>query len=462
MVNNPIPYGYDLGLFTVKGAEKDSSGNIVYPAENELEWPHQIYQDSIFRSDKAQLENFGSELDPNNPTEDFPLHGKIMNIYFEYQYLLDTIESLRDEDTRKIPLYDFVDKLLKTANSCLGGVNKLSIRLEDDRVMRIYDQNSIYGTQVSDEKGTTINLYGLNPLTNPSGSLIGAEGSFVTDVNIKTELTNDFSTTVSVGAQAQSQVVGEDATALSRWNFGLVDRFYPQKLDSLRKNNNEDSPTIQERIEKIKEQLKFLWFGYAEGVIGKSESNIDDLTDNENLTENDTIFRENDYVFKNFPTERISDFVKLQKDWLAELIILENQLYNAENNSKGSSVSGTNQIGMIPINIQVTMDGLSGIRIYDKLKVDTRFLPNYYPQTLYWIIKGVSHEVVNNKWNTKLETIAVPKLPESQNLERLVPRSQRDLLDSTENQYPPSQNIFSTPIFFRALLLANVDSVIGI
>ena len=59
MVNNPIPYGYDLGLFTVKGAQKDSSGNIVYPAENELEWPHQIYQDSIFRSDKAQLENFG-------------------------------------------------------------------------------------------------------------------------------------------------------------------------------------------------------------------------------------------------------------------------------------------------------------------------------------------------------------------------------------------------------------------
>ena len=158
--------------------------------------------------------------------------------------------------------------------------------------------------------------------------------------------------------------------------------------------------------------------------------------------------------------ERISDFVKLQKDWLAELIILENQLYNAENNSKGSSVSGTNQIGMIPINIQVTMDGLSGIRIYDKLKVDTRFLPNYYPQTLYWIIKGVSHEVVNNKWNTKLETIAVPKLPESQNLERLVPRSQRDLLDSTENQYPPSQNIFSTPSSLSSFA-ANVNSALG-
>ena len=470
IVNNPIPYGYSLdnNEFRIKGVVKNNNGDAVAKQEDidDPEWSHPVYQDSIFRLPKAQLENFGSRFDPNNPTEDFPLHGKIMNIYFEYQYLLDTIESLRDEDTRKISLYDFVDKLLKTANSCLGGVNKLSIRLEDDRVMRIYDQNSIYGTQVSDEKGTTINLYGLNPLTNPSGSMIGAEGSFVTDVNVKTELTNDFSTTVSVGAQAQSQVVGEDATALSRWNFGLVDRFYPQKLDSLKKDNNENSPTIQERIEKIKEQLKFLWFGYAEGVIGNVKNVGEDAFTEEEKANNPDIQKRSEnkiediYNFKNFPIERISDFVKLQKDWLAELIILENQLYNAENNSKGSSVSGTNQIGMIPINIQVTMDGLSGIRIYDKLKVDTRFLPNYYPQTLYWIIKGVSHEVVNNKWNTKLETIAVPKLPESQNLERLVPRSQRDLLDSTENQYPPEQQRFSTPTTLE-IFASNVDSVLG-
>lgn len=463
MVNNPIPYGFGLEDLTYKNLEYDSSGNAVAPIGEEKEWPHTIYQDSIFRSPKSLLENFGSRFDPNNPTEDFPLHGKIMNIYFEYQYLIDTIEELRNEDTQ-IPLYDFVDKLLKTANSCLGGVNKLSIRLEDDRIMRIYDQNSIYGTQVPDNEGATVNLYGMKPLTDSSGLMVGTEGSFVTEVNIKTELTNDFSTTVSVGAQAQGKTVGKDATGLSRWNFGLVDRYYPQKFDSLKKDNNENSPTIQERIEKIKEQLKFLWFGYAEGVIGKSESNIDDLTDNENLTENDTIFRENDYVFKNFPTERISNFVKLQKDWLAELIKLENELANAETQSKGISRFGTNQIGMIPINIQVTMDGLSGIRIYDKLKVDTRFLPNYYPQTLYWIIKGVSHEVVNNKWNTKLETIAVPKLPESQNLERLIqssnPGNSSDLLDSTTNQYPPAQNIFSTPSSLSSFA-ANVNSALG-
>ena len=460
MVNNAIPYGFDLELFTVKGAKKDSSGNVIAPEDAEVEWPHRIYQDSIFRLPKAQLENFGSKFDPNNPSQDFPLHGKIMNIYFEYQYLLDAIEELRDEDTTKIPLYDFVNKLLQTANSCLGGVNRLSIRLEDDRVMRIYDQNSIYGTQVDDNEGATLNLYGMKPLEDSSGLIVGTEGSFVTEVNVKTELTNDFSTTVSVGAQAQGKVLGEDATGLSRWNFGLQDRYYPQKLDSLRKDNNEDKPTIQDKIEKIKEQLKFLWFGYSEGAIGNSVSDLKDTEKTENTDNNDRSVNKNIYIFNHFPIERISNFVKLQKDWLAELIKLENELTNAESQSKGISRFGTNQIGMIPINIQVTMDGLSGIRIYDRLKVDTRFLPNYYPQTLYWIIKGVSHEVVNNKWNTKLETIAVPKLPESQNLERLVPRSsQRDLLDSTTNQYEPEQTKFSTNTTLE-IFARNVDSVL--
>ena len=65
---------------------------------------------------------------------------------------------------------------------------------------------------------------------------------------------------------------------------------------------------------------------------------------------------------------------------------------------------------MLPLSINVTLEGLSGIRIYDKLRVDTRMIPNYYPQVLEWIIKGVSHSIQNNQWITSLETIAVPKI----------------------------------------------------
>ena len=104
------------------------------------------------------------------------------------------------------------------------------------------------------------------------------------------------------------------------------------------------------------------------------------------------------YYFQHFPTKRYSEFVKLQKDFLSLLHI------NSDVNS--------NQQGMLPINISLDIQGLSGIRIYDQLPIDTRFIPNYYPQTLYWIIKGVSHNITNNVWTTKLETIAVPKIPD--------------------------------------------------
>lgn len=379
-----------------------------------FDWSPPINQASTFDlKGKAELEFFYDVKNPNNQTESFPLHGKIMNIYFEYQYLLSAIKGLRNEKTGTISLYDFVDELCQTSNSCLGGVNKLSIRLEDDRVMRIYDQSPIYGTQ--NVENSIINLYGINP----TGSL-GNQGSFVTDFNIKTELTNDFATQVTIGAQAQSNNVGSDATGLSAWNSGLVDRFFPEKIDSLRKDNGTKIPTTQERIDKIKNQLKYLWLGYSQGRIGSQS-----LANKTQNVVTDIEYRENVYYFKDFDTKSYSSFVKLQKDWLQEIIKLENENFNKTQISLEPSgqTLGTNQIGMIPINISVTLEGISGIRIYDKLEVDVRFLPEYYPQTLIWIIKGVSHEIQNNKWYTKLETIAVPKLPGSQNFDAVLGRS---------------------------------------
>ena len=392
-------------------------------ANSTNDWNNKVNQGSVFSlKGKAELEFWESSLNPNTRQPGFPPHGKIMNIYFEYQYLIDTIKNLRNEQTGTISLYDFVDELCQTANSCLGGVNKLTIRLEDDKVMRIYDQNPIYGTQ--NVKNSIINLYGINPILNSSGSVVGRDGSFVTDFNIKTELTNDFAAQVTIGAQAQSNNVGSDATGLSSWNSGLRDRFFPEKIDSLRKDNGTTVPTTEERINKLRDQLKYLWLGYAEGKVGSLSNAIGDPT-------TPFVKRTNVYVFKNFPTTRYSEFVKLQKDWLQEILKLENEIFNKNQVKEDKQTLGTNQIGMLPINISVTMEGLSGIRIYDKLEVDTRFLPKYYPQTLIWIIKGVSHEIQNNKWYTKLETIAVPKLPTEQNFDEALGKGQLDVEDET-------------------------------
>ena len=62
----------------------------------------------------------------------------------------------------------------------------------------------------------------------------------------------------------------------------------------------------------------------------------------------------------------------------------------------------------IPLELAITMDGLSGIKIFNKLEIDTKFLPSSYPKTLNFIVKGVNHKISNNTWETNVTTISVP------------------------------------------------------
>ena len=55
------------------------------------------------------------------------------------------------------------------------------------------------------------------------------------------------------------------------------------------------------------------------------------------------------------------------------------------------------------------MDGLSGIKIYNKIKVNVAFLPSNYGETLSFIVTGVNHKLSNNEWVTSLDTIATTK-----------------------------------------------------
>ena len=51
------------------------------------------------------------------------------------------------------------------------------------------------------------------------------------------------------------------------------------------------------------------------------------------------------------------------------------------------------------------------MKIYQKFIADTEFLPSNYPQSLEFLIKGITHEIKDNQWITILESLAVPKNP---------------------------------------------------
>jgi hypothetical protein len=72
----------------------------------------------------------------------------------------------------------------------------------------------------------------------------------------------------------------------------------------------------------------------------------------------------------------------------------------------------SNEIGFIPLSFELTLDGISGVKIYNKLNVNNNFLPANYPNSLKFVITKVDHNISDNSWETSLSTISIPQTSE--------------------------------------------------
>lgn len=107
-----------------------------------------------------------------------------------------------------------------------------------------------------------------------------------------------------------------------------------------------------------------------------------------------------------------SDFINRGKSsfnqYMTQLNNKEAQeaLAKIEAESTDQEVPATSTNGFIPVELGLTVDGISGIKIYQKLEVTQRFLPVAYSKALRFIIRGVNHTIEGNQWKTELATIS--------------------------------------------------------
>jgi hypothetical protein len=86
---------------------------------------------------------------------------------------------------------------------------------------------------------------------------------------------------------------------------------------------------------------------------------------------------------------------------------------NMLNNSRyGETNIPSSEIGFIPLSFDITLDGISGVKIYNKLNINNNFLPSNYPESLKFVITKVNHSISNTGWETSLSTISIPKTSE--------------------------------------------------
>ena len=306
--------------------------------------------------------NWFREFDGPDPSKENS--ALTLNIYLNFDFVT---ECLKTDDKGNVSVYQFLSNICTGLNKALGGINNLEPVIDEtDNTLRIIDTTPIPGHSAADNgPGYILQIYGYDKLGNNFIS------NFVRKVDLKTAITPEYATMITVGATAGGYVKGTEATAFSKWNTGLTDRFKEEFLppNGTSANSNEDE--ADDNYAKV-----FIVDGYA------NRYGLTYLGEGMKLSDN--------IIEKNISI--VTEYYK----WLIA------------KKSLGDKPSG-GTVGFIPFKLGLTLDGISGIKIYNVLRVNTEFLPKAYGKTVDLIVTGVSHRLNNNDWETSIESTVMPK-----------------------------------------------------
>lgn len=331
----------------------------------------------------AALNNFG--LSYKSITNVY--QGKIMNVLLNIDYLLGLIKQYAGADKEHaVNLQPFLERITVDINKSLGNINSLRVAYRDDaNTIQIIDDQWVPNL---DEEKSLIDrpkyLDSLNQSKDPilSGQLPVFEApslgldqpngtfSIAREFQFKTTLSTKLASTIAISAQAATgSVNATDHSSYSWLNKNYQDRYKPYVQDPPNKNKGTNSNTA--------------------GNVG-----------NVNETSNDQ------KAADTFNTHVASIYSNLQ---LTEERIDMAKNYYIERMSKVKSTSSTTTAApFIPADLEITIDGISGIIMTNAFTIPESRLPlslraeDGYTKVGF-IITGLSHTVENNQWLTRIK-----------------------------------------------------------
>ena len=350
-----------------------SSANTLQGIEQEDGWWNNTMVGSFFAGGDAQskLKEFNDAIQ-NHFRTDQPFVGNLMHIHINANFISKTLNENTDANG-DISLYDFYKNILEGVQQAIGGINKFEVIYnEDTNEIRFMDNTQIPGIfkLVAEKEPEPVRLN--THLIKPN------EGSFVKDIGIKSELTKEIAAMMTIGAQSNGNVVGENATAFSEWNKGCIDRIVEEKQNSKEEgggSSNDETPPDPKPLtpeEKFKEHQQKI-FAYLTRVI-RLKLDEDDI---ENYNASFKPYLR--YIVGNFSTSTVDKPAVIPP------------------------------LGFIPLSLDITMHGISGIKIYQKYTITEELLPPNYRNKIEFLTKGVSHKITPDGWWTTIDGQTVPK-----------------------------------------------------
>lgn len=296
---------------------------------------------------------------------------EILNIQMNVDYLYSVIDSLVQGPKEERTLNNLFTPIFKQLNDVLGGINDINFFYEESKFTYYIVDRSV---QVEKSDVSLLNVTGLK--------------STVTKFDFATKLSPNLTTMLAISAQAGAADVGIEAEALLRWNEGLTDRIISKKSS---KTSTNTTPFFTPPVTP----------GTAfstPATAAPPETDPVKIRAAEQQTRRDTI---NETLGKCYNASRIYsreniDLAKTQYQYFSTSYL---QFHNEESeNTKNAGPAG-----IIPFEVNLEMDGISGIKVGQAFKINESIMPSKYNGVVGFIVTGIDHSIATNRWSTTLK-----------------------------------------------------------
>lgn len=326
--------------------------------------------------------------------------GRLTGIYLNINNIATVLDSSPREEDGSLSLLSFLNNIITSFTQALGGINMISIKVDEvtQQIKFIENQPQRFTQEESNETYARFNTFGVKP---------NAEGSFVRNIVMGGELGPKYASMIAIGSQISGNKLSANATGFSTYNLGLEDRVIPQKL-----NHDYDAGTEADANAEVELTIGDIWnkqINYKEG-------------------ESDKSLFESIYNSRLFITEDINALKELN--------------YNFINQISGKLVE-TKQLqspSFLPFNLSIDIDGLSGIKLFERFLMDDSILPPSYGEgNVDLLVKSLNHTIDSSQWITSIDTQAAPS-------QKLDPVSKPNRLLSTSTKQSNASGGGGSPV----------------
>jgi hypothetical protein len=279
----------------------------------------------------------------NKTYSDSNFQGKLFNILVNLDFAIKTLEDQsNNSEDKSVNLIEYINAILDGINLSLGKVNSFKTFFDDSsHCIRIIDENIV------DRDSLNKNIYEIKTFGTQS-------------------IAYDYSFSSKVSPKLASQIV------ISTQQGGGISNF-PEDVLSYQKLNAD----IEDRFSQTKQP----------SILPQNTNSEENPQDKKSLQ---TLF---DHIHTTYSLKEDMDL-----NTISNLSTTYSDL-QSRNNKFWSKTAGTI---LIPLEYNLTLDGISGILPYTAFKVPNDRLPKKYKDRVGFAVFSINHNFDNNQWVTQL------------------------------------------------------------